>query len=168
MAGSRNTCHRLKPLSLPPHHIDAAYTVGMMATNTRDTENRSMEELIDYARIDICIAAGFTESRKIAGWCETHFIDIATHNPIGPVSTAACLHLSLATPNMLVQELPRRPGESLGDVIVGGHRWEDGWLVASESPGLGLEVDWQGLARYPFKHASLPVFYREDGSLTNW
>ncbi|WDR03122.1 enolase C-terminal domain-like protein [Devosia algicola] len=76
------------------------------------------EELIDYARIDVCIAAGFTESRKIAGWCETHFIDIAVHNPIGPVSTAACLHLNLATSNMLVQELPRRPGESLSDVIV--------------------------------------------------
>ncbi|MCR6669922.1 enolase C-terminal domain-like protein [Devosia ginsengisoli] len=47
------------------------------------------EELIDYARIDMCIAAGFTESRKIAGWCETHFIDVAVHNPIGPVSPPA-------------------------------------------------------------------------------
>ncbi len=126
------------------------------------------EELIDYARIDMCIAAGFTESRKIAGWCETHFIDIAVHNPIGPVSTAACLHFNLATPNMLVQELPRRPGESLADVIVSGHRWDNGWLIASDAPGLGLEVDWEGLARYPFTHQSLPLFHREDGSFTNW
>ncbi len=126
------------------------------------------EELIDYARIDMCIAAGFTEARKIAGWCETHFIDIAVHNPIGPVSTAACLHLNMATPNMLVQELPRRPGESLSDVIVSGHRWEDGWLIPSDAPGLGLEVDWEGLKRYPFEHESLPLFHRVDGSLTNW
>ena len=70
------------------------------------------EELINFARVDLCIAAGFTESRKIAGWCETHHIDLAVHNPIGPVSTAACLHLNLATPNMLVQELPRRPGKA--------------------------------------------------------
>ncbi|WP_169196928.1 galactonate dehydratase [Devosia sp. MC1541] len=126
------------------------------------------EELIDYARIDMCIAAGFTESRKIAGWAETHYIDIAVHNPIGPISTAACLHLNVATPNMLVQELPRRPGECLGDVIVSKHRWEDGWLYVSDEPGLGLDVDWEGLARYPFKHESLPIFYREDGALTNW
>jgi len=126
------------------------------------------EELVDYARIDMCIAAGFTESRKIAGWCETHYIDIAVHNPIGPVSTAACLHFNIATPNMLVQELPRRPGESLGDVITSKHSWEDGWLHVSDEPGLGLEVDWDGLARYPFKHENLPIFYREDGSLTNW
>ncbi len=132
---------------------------------------RSMieEELIDYARIDMAICAGFTESRKIAGWCETHYIDIAVHNPIGPVSTAACLHLNLATPNMLVQELPRRPGESLADVIVSEHRWEDGWLIASDKPGLGLEVDWEGLAaKYPFEHESLPLYHRKDGSLTNW
>ncbi len=126
------------------------------------------DELIDYARIDMCICAGFTESRKIAGWCETHMIDIAVHNPIGPVSTAACLHLNVATPNMLVQELPRRPGESLADVIVSGHRWEDGWLIPSDAPGLGLEVDWDGLARYPFVHENLPLFRREDGSFTNW
>lgn len=126
------------------------------------------EELIDYARIDMCIAAGFTESRKIAGWCETHLIDLAVHNPIGPVSTAACLHLNLATPNMLVQELPRRPGESLADVITSSHRWEDGWLIASDEPGLGLNVDWEGLSRYPFEQVSLPIFYREDGALTNW
>lgn len=127
------------------------------------------EELIDYARIDMCIAAGFTESRKIAGWCETHYIDIATHNPIGPVSTAACLHLNLATPNMLLQELPRRPGESLADVIRSEHRWENGWLYASDAPGLGLEVDWDGLvATYPFEHEAFPIFHKADGSLTNW
>lgn len=132
---------------------------------------RSMieEELIDYARIDMCIAAGFTESRKIAGWCETHYIDVATHNPIGPVSTAACLHFNLATPNVLLQELPKRPGESLADVIRGEHKWENGWLVASDAPGLGLQVDWDGLiSKYPFEHEAFPLFHREDGSLTNW
>jgi galactonate dehydratase len=49
------------------------------------------EDLIDYARIDLSIAGGLTESRKIAGWCETHHIKIAPHNPLGPVSAAAGL-----------------------------------------------------------------------------
>lgn len=39
------------------------------------------EDLIDYARIDLCIAGGISEARKIAGWCETHYIKLATHNP---------------------------------------------------------------------------------------
>ena len=44
------------------------------------------EELINYARIDLCIVGGLTEALKIAHWCETHYIDIVPHNPLGPVS----------------------------------------------------------------------------------
>ena len=47
------------------------------------------EEWIDYARVDLCIAGGITEAKKIAGWCETHYIKLAVHNPLGPVSSAA-------------------------------------------------------------------------------
>ena len=67
------------------------------------------EDLMDYCRVDLCIAGGLTEARKIAGWCETHYIHLAPHNPLGPVSTAACLHLCLASSLVGVQELPRAP-----------------------------------------------------------
>ena len=67
------------------------------------------EELIDYARIDLCIVGGLTEARKIAGWCETHYIQLAPHNPLGPISPAACLHLNLATTNFGVRSSPRGP-----------------------------------------------------------
>lgn len=63
------------------------------------------EELIDYARIDLCVAGSLTEARKIAGWCETHYIKILPHNPLGPVCTAASLHLNIATNNSGPQEL---------------------------------------------------------------
>ena len=42
------------------------------------------EELIDYARIDLCLAGGLTEALKIARWAETHWIQLAPHNPLGP------------------------------------------------------------------------------------
>ena len=34
------------------------------------------KELIDYARIDLCIVGGITEALKITHWAETHFINI--------------------------------------------------------------------------------------------
>jgi galactonate dehydratase len=74
------------------------------------------EEWIDYARIDLCIVGGFSEAKKIAGWCETHYINLALHNPLGPVSSAACLQLNLACSNFGVQEQPRRTGTVLTDV----------------------------------------------------
>ncbi|MEQ1935727.1 MAG: mandelate racemase/muconate lactonizing enzyme family protein, partial [Fimbriimonadaceae bacterium] len=94
--------------------------------------------------------------------------ELAVHNPIGPVSTTACLHLNLATPNVLVQELPSRPGDSLADVISTSHRWSDGWLIPSDEPGLGLKVDWEAFEKYPFTHENVPTFQRQDGSFTNW
>ncbi len=126
------------------------------------------EDLIDYARIDLAICAGLTEARKIAGWCETHSIRLAVHNPIGPVSTSACLHLNLATPNFGVQELPRRPNESLADLVLRQPEWKEGSLLPPERPGLGIELDATVLEKYPYEPKGLARLTREDGSFTNW
>lgn len=124
------------------------------------------EEWMEFARVDVCIAGGLTEAKKIVGWCETHFIDLAVHNPLGPVATAACLHLNLATSNFGVQELPRR--ESMADVVSGQPEWRDGYLWPSERPGLGIEFDREAVQKYPFEMTGLPIIWREDGTFTNW
>lgn len=126
------------------------------------------DNLIDYCRVDLCIAGGITEGKKIAAMCEAHMIDLAVHNPIGPVSSAACLHLNLASPNVLVQELPKRPGECLDDLISTDQIWEDGWLSCEGKPGLGIEINLDLIEKYPFKAEHLPILHREDGSFTNW
>ena len=126
------------------------------------------EEWIDYARIDLCIAGGITEARKIAGWCETHYIKLAVHNPLGPVSSAACLQLNMATSNFGVQEQPRKPGETLPDVVPVQPTWEDGYLIPTGLPGLGIEFDREAAKKRPFQQAELPTLQRLDGSFTNW
>ena len=120
--------------------------------------------------MDLCIAAGITEAKKIAGWCEGHYIDMAVHNPLGPVSTAACLHLNLAVPNFGVQEQPRRPGPgALADDIVGQQPvWEDGSLLPPTGPGLGLTFDREAAAASPAQQGEPPHLRRVDGSFTNW
>jgi galactonate dehydratase len=126
------------------------------------------EELADFARVDLCIVGGITEARKIAGWCETHYIDLAVHNPIGPVATSACLHLNLVSPNFGVQELPRRPNESLPDVVLNQPVWEDGYLLPPDKPGLGVELNREAISKYPFEISELPHLRRTDGSVSNW
>jgi L-alanine-DL-glutamate epimerase-like enolase superfamily enzyme len=126
------------------------------------------EEWIDYARIDLCIIGGFTEARKIAGWCETHYIKLALHNPLGPVSSAACLQLNLATPNFGVQEQPRRTGTVLLDVVPVQPEWQDGYLLPTTRPGLGIEFDREAAKKYPFRMFETPHLTRPDGSVTNW
>ena len=126
------------------------------------------EELINYARIDLCIVGGITEALKVARWCETHYIKLAPHNPLGPVSTAACLHLDLASDNVGVQECPRVPGTTLTDLFPVQVPFEKGYLLAPERPGLGIEFDESVVAKYPYEPGHCPDLWRLDGSMTNW
>jgi L-alanine-DL-glutamate epimerase-like enolase superfamily enzyme len=126
------------------------------------------EEWIDYARIDLCIAGGITEARKIAGWCETHYIKIALHNPLGPISSAACLQLNLATSNFGVQEQPRKPGTMINDIVPVQPEWQDGYLLPPTLPGLGVEFDREAAKKNPFRMSELHHLQRLDGSFTNW
>ncbi len=126
------------------------------------------EELIDFARVDLCICGGITEAKKIAAACETHYIDLAVHNPIGPVATSAFLHFCLSVPNCAVQELPRRPGESMPDLVLNQPEWEDGYLLPPTAPGLGIEFNPDALGKYPFEMGELLHLRRPDGSVTNW
>jgi len=126
------------------------------------------EELIDYARIDLCIVGGISEAKKIAGWCETHYIKLACHNPLGPVSAAACLHLDLACNNFGVQEQPRKPGTMLTDVVPVQVEWKDGHLLPPTRPGLGIEFDREAARKHPFQMSGGPQVRRLDGSFTNW
>ena len=126
------------------------------------------EEWIDYARVDLCLAGGLTEAKKIASWCETHYIKLAVHNPLGPISMAACLHLNLTCPNFGVQEQPGRPGTTLTDVVPVQPEWEDGYLLPPTRSGLGVEFDREAAGRHPFQMRELPHVRRLDGSVTNW
>ena len=126
------------------------------------------EELLDYARIDLCIVGGLTEGRKIANWCETHYIKIVPHNPLGPVSAAACLHLDIATDNFAVQEAGLVGNPVMDDLFPVQVPYESGYLLAPTASGLGIEFNEEATAKYPFKPLHGPRLRREDGSFTNW
>jgi L-alanine-DL-glutamate epimerase-like enolase superfamily enzyme len=149
-------------------HTAVPLAVGEQYSSKWDFRQMIEDELMDYARIDVCICGGLTEAKKIAGWCETHYIDVAVHNPIGPVASVACLHLNLTLPNFAVQELPRKPNESLPDVVINPPLWENGYLLPSDEPGLGIEFDRQVIENYPFEITELPQLRRADGGFTNW
>jgi galactonate dehydratase len=127
------------------------------------------EELISYARIDLCIVGGLTEALKITHWCETHYIDIVPHNPLGPVSAAACVALCMASTNVGVQEMPKRPGSFATDLFPVQIGWEDGYAFAPDTPGLGVEFDEELALSRPAEAIGWPPgLRRNDGAFTNW
>lgn len=123
---------------------------------------------LDFCRMDLCVAGGFTEAQKIAGMCESHYIPIAPHNPLGPVATAACVHMDLATSNFAVQECARPPGTILPEMFPTQVSWTDGFLYPTDAPGLGIEFNPAAASQYPATTGDAPRLQREDGSYINW
>ena len=127
------------------------------------------EELVNYARIDLCIVGGITEALKITHWAETHYIDIVPHNPLGPVSAAACVALCMASTNVGVQEMPRRPGSYATDLFPKQIEWEDGYAWCPDEPGMGVDFNEElALDRIVDPTGWPPQLRRNDGSFTNW
>jgi galactonate dehydratase len=128
--------------------------------------------LAQYMRLDICNVGGFTEAMKIAGWCEAHYIDLLPHNPLGPVCTAASIHLAAAIPNFTWLEYNRSPfrpqPEEERAIFMVAPQLEGTSFPVLSAPGLGIEID-EGLVRaQAFRHWNPPMLTRRDGSVTNW
>jgi galactonate dehydratase len=127
------------------------------------------EGILNFCRVDICNVGGFTEAKKIAGWCETHYIDLMPHNPLGPICTAASVHLAIATNNFAMLEFQHHVAASyprdLFPVMI--ERDGDGYALPT-APGLGVEFNEDAVAANPFEMWEAPHWQRESGAYTNW
>jgi galactonate dehydratase len=125
-------------------------------------------ELIDYLRVDICHTGGITEGKKIAAMGEIHYQELACHYTGSPVSTAAMLHLNLSIPNCAVQEFA--PGGGwMAEVTPHDWQLEDGYLFASDSPGLGIDINVDAARHHPPNLPDEPPHWRRaDGSVNDW
>ena len=124
--------------------------------------------LCNYARVDLCNVGGFTEAKKIAGWCETHYIDMMPHNPLGTICTAASAHFGVAINNFAYQEVNAVIGQSPADLFPKQPRVEPGRIIIDDTPGLGVEFNEDAAADYPFEYWEAPHLHKPDGAFTNW
>ena len=108
---------------------------------------------------------------KVAGWSEAHYVDLMPHNPLGPVCTAATVHLGAAVPNFAWLET-RAPEIKLGfdnsDFFPVQPRLDGPNYLVGDLPGLGVEVNEAVVERESFRFWEAPHLKRRDGSVTNW
>jgi galactonate dehydratase len=102
---------------------------------------------------DIAHAGGITECKKIAGLAEAAYAKVALHAPLSPLALAASIQLDACLPNFLVQEHNEvndwREG---GQTLIGKGYLKtpfvldgDGCVAVPSGPGLGIELDEEGL-----------------------
>lgn len=105
----------------------------------------------DYIQPDVSHAGGIGELRKIAAMAEIWQIPFCPHNPSGPVANAATLQLAACTPNFLYLETMATdvPWRSL--IAQETCQLVNGQMRISDAPGLGIEINEDKLADYPYK-----------------
>jgi len=128
--------------------------------------------LTNFARVDVCNVGGLTEAMKVAGWAEAHYIDLMPHNPLGPVCTAATVHLAAAVPNFAWMEIWISPTQQQSypsaEIFPQQHKLEGNSFPVPDTPGLGVEVNEEYVRSQSFKFWEAPRLHRRDGSYTNW
>ena len=91
----------------------------------------------DILQPDLLICGGLLEAKKIAAMAEAHYVTVAPHSPLGPVSTAVAVHFAASTPNFLILEYqPDQSGPSR-DLVRKPLVLEDGHIRIPDQPGLG-------------------------------
>ncbi|MBX3049959.1 MAG: galactonate dehydratase [Caldilineaceae bacterium] len=123
------------------------------------------QRLVDVIQPDLCHAGGISECKKIAAMAEAYYVNVAPHNPQGPVATAAAAHLSMAIPNFHILEFVRSEpyrGQALTEPWV----VEAGNLLVPDLPGLGVDLNVETLQASTPRLSRVPRdAFAADGSV---
>ena len=93
------------------------------------------------AMLDIGWCGGLSEAKKIATMAECHELPVAPHDCTGPGLLTASVHLCMASPNALVQEVVRAFYFGWYQELVDNlPPLKDGYIEPPEGPGLGLTL----------------------------
>lgn len=108
------------------------------------------DRLIDFIRIHISQIGGLSPARKVQALCEYFGVRTAWHGPgdASPLAHAAQLALELASYNFGVHEGSGFPKET-AEVFAGSPEVKNGYMLATEKPGLGIDFDEKLAARFP-------------------
>jgi len=119
---------------------------------------------VDVVQADLAHCGGIGELLRIASCAEVYNIQVAPHNPYGPVALAANLHACACMPNFLILEHCRhRPW--LDEVQAFGPSVRDGRLELNDRPGLGIDLDWNYVQKHPYQRLPLRTFTDRDGGM---
>ena len=110
------------------------------------------KQAADIINPDVCNVGGILELKEIAAMAETYFVAVSPHNYNSTtVGLAATIQVSAAIPNFLITEYFLNLEEFGSEVAVEPFEVEDGYIELPKGPGLGIELDEDALARYPYR-----------------
>ena len=165
-SGAKRMARRIEPYEplwfeepTPPEMPEQMAEVAR-STSTPIATGERLTTKYEFARVLACGAAsilqpalgrvgGILEAKKIAAMAEAHYAHMAPHLYCGPVEGAANVQLAACIPNFLILESIERFDGFHGE-IVKGLRWEEGYVIPSSEPGLGIEFNEELARAHPY------------------
>ena len=143
------------PAEMPEQMAEVA-----RATSVPVATGERLVSKYEFARVLACGAAsilqpalgrvgGILEAKKIAAMAEAHYAQMAPHLYAGPIEGAANIQLAACIPNFLILESIER-WEGFQSEIVKGVVWENGYVIPSREPGLGITFDADLARAHPY------------------
>lgn len=146
--------------------ISIPIATGERCINIQEMELIMTKKAARYVRPDVCALGGITPAKKVAAMAEANYVGIVPHNPLGPVSTAACLQLDASIPNFTIQEFPSfylQGGEAA--MLKEPLEVEHGYIKVPNRPGIGIELIDDISEKFPPKQRGINAQINYDGSV---
>ena len=110
------------------------------------------KQAADILNPDVCNVGGILELKEIAAMAEPYFVVISPHNfNSTTVGLAATIQVSAAIPNFLITEYFVNLEDLGRDIAKIPFEVKDGYIQIPDAPGLGIDLDEERLAAYPYK-----------------
>jgi len=113
-------------------------------------------------QMDLGRSGGILDGKKIAALAETKYAQIAPHLYCGPVVAAANIQLATCSPNFLILESIQTFGGFYADLLTKPIQWEDGFVIPSAEPGLGIELNEEVALAHPYEGTALHLEMHPD------
>jgi 2-dehydro-3-deoxyphosphogalactonate aldolase len=164
-AGAIRVAKRLEPYDplwfeepVPPENMAEMARVAH-ATSIPITTGERLTTKYDFARLiahqaaaifnlDVGQVGGILETKKIAALAEAAYLQISPHVYGGPLIAAASVQVATCCPNFLIMESIERCDGFYAELIDPPLEWRDSYLLPSERPGLGHDLNEEVATRH--------------------
>lgn len=157
-------------LRLVRQHTTTPLAIGEVFNTVWDFQTLIREQLIDYVRAASTHFGGISPLKKVMDYAAQYQIKSGFHGPtdISPVGFAAQCHVGLAIHNYGIQEYMLHSPQT-NEVFQQSLSFSGGLIrLDPNAPGLGIELDEEAAARYPYQQAYLPYNRLADGTVHDW
>ena len=124
------------------------------------------KQAADILNPDVCNVGGILELKEIAAMAEPYFVVVSPHNfNSTTLGLAATLQVSAAIPNFLITEYFVNLEDFGRDIAKQPFEVVDGYIKVPDAPGIGIDLDEDALAKYPYKpfDPRSPLQYWQEG-----